>query len=158
MAEPTHRFEDIFQAVSDQLLATVGHILFTVSYTLPSGREVERIFTNMPAQYPTGGRKPVHHSDWNDIMATGKCFVASTPAEFGPHFQDLDTIVALGFGAVVNVPVLQGRRLFGSLNLLDRAGAYRGEVQKACDTVRELALQGFVAYEKHLSTHAAKSK
>ena len=141
--------------VGARLKASVGHTLFTVSYTLPSGEEAERIYTSMPAEYPNGGRKPIVHTDWNDVMAAGKCFVASAPSQFGPHFQDLDTIVSLGFGAVINIPVIHQGRMLGSLNLLDKEGAYRGDVLPACHAVVALAVEGFIAYEKFSSTKSA---
>ena len=147
MSDARPRHETMFQTVSDTLKASVGHILFTVSHALPGGQEVERIFTNMPADYPTGGRKPVVHSDWNDFMATGECFVATRPEEFGPHFQDLDTIVALGFGSVINIPVIHQGRMLGSLNLLDREGCYHGDVAPACRSVHDQAVQAYLAYE-----------
>ena len=147
MAEIKHHYEELFQTVSDTLNASVGHILFTVSHALPGGREVERIFTNMPAEYPNGDRKPVTRTDWNDIMDTGACFVASTPEEFGAHFQDLETIVALGFGSVINIPVIHQGRMLGSLNLLDRQGSYQGNVAPACRAVHDMAVAAYLAYE-----------
>ena len=72
------------------------------------------------------------------------------PAEFGEHFHNLDTIVSEGFGAVVNIPVSQGGRKLGSLNLLDREGAYRGDVLPACHAAAAMAVAGFTAYEKFL--------
>ena len=155
MADETPRFEAIFQSVGARLKASVGHTLFTVSHVLPDGKQVERIFTSMPADYPNGGRKPVHHTAWNEVMASGTCFVASTPAQFGPHFQDLETIVALGFGAVINIPVVHNGRMLGSLNLLDKEGAYRGDVLPACYAVLDPALEGFIEYEKFSSTKSA---
>ena len=80
-------FETLFARVSAALKESVGHRLLTVSYALPGGREVERIYTSLPVEYPVGGRKPVHQTDWNSVMASGRCFVASTPAGFGPHFE-----------------------------------------------------------------------
>ncbi|HEY2254664.1 MAG TPA: hypothetical protein VGI11_03425 [Variovorax sp.] len=148
MAEELPPFQKTFQAISAMLQASVGHTLFTVSRRLPDGRQVERIYTSMPLEYPVGGRKPADDSsDWHATMAAGQVFVASQPSDFGAHFHDLDAIVALGFGAVINIPVHQGERLLGSLNLLDKKGAYRGEVQGPCDAVRALALQGFIEYE-----------
>ena len=133
--------------VGARLKASVGHTLFTVSYTLPSGEEAERIYTSMPAEYPNGGRKPIVHTDWNDVMAAGKCFVASAPSQFGPHFQDLDTSVSLGFGAVINIPVIHQGRMLGSLNLLDRQGSYQGNVAPACRAVHDMAVAAYLAYE-----------
>jgi hypothetical protein len=148
-------FEATFQTVSDRLQASLGHTLFTVSRNLPGGAEVQRIYTSLPQDYPNGGRKPADaQSDWGRTIASGQAFVASRPADFGPHFQDLDSIVALGFGAVVNVGVFDGPRLLGTLNLLDKQGAYgagKEHVQQACDAVHALARRAFLEYEQQIA-------
>ena len=155
MASDFAEYQEIFERVGALLKASVGFDLFTVSRLLSEGTEVERIFTTLPSAYPVGGRKPVDHSAWNETMARGECFVANTPQEFGEHFKDLAVIVALGFGAVINVPVHQGPRLMGTLNLLDKSGAYRGSVVDACQAVCQLAARGYTAYEQFLDKNRA---
>ena len=154
MPEDILPHEATFRAVSDLLQASLGHTLFTVSRNLPGGLEVERIYTSQPQDYPNGGRKPADaDSDWGRAMAAGKVFVASRPADFGPHFHDLDSIVALGFGAVVNFAIFDGARVLGTLNLLADEGAYRMEaaqVQAACDAVQALARRAYLEYEQHI--------
>ena len=143
-------FEAAFDQVSAFLKARVGHTLFTVSRNLPGGQEVERIYSSLPANYPVGGRNAVDQTEWTRQMERGECFVANVPAEFGPHFHNLDTIVSEGFGAVINIPVSHGGRKLGSLNLLDREGAYRGDVLPACRAAGVMAVEGFTAYEQYL--------
>ncbi len=143
-------FEAVFQRVSDFLRDQVGHTLFTVSRNLPGGQEVERIYSSLPVEYPIGGRNAVDQTEWTRQMERGECFVANQPSEFGEHFHNLDTIVSQGFGAVINIPVNQGSRRLGSLNLLDREGAYRGDVLPACREAGAMAVAGFAAYEKFL--------
>lgn len=153
MPETLPPHEATFRAISDQLRASLGHTLFTVSRNLPGGLEVERIYTSQPRDYPNGGRKPADgSSDWSRSMAEGKVFVASRPADFGAHFFDLDSIVALGFGAVVNFAVFDGARLLGTMNLLDKEGAYRGvDAQAACDEVQALSRRAFLEYEQYIA-------
>jgi hypothetical protein len=78
--------------------------------------------------------------------------VANHPRDFGAHFGDLDTIVSIGLGAVINIPINDGARRLGTLNLLDSAGAYEGEVLVACLAARPLALRAFHEYEQFLET------
>jgi hypothetical protein len=143
-------FEAAFDQVSAFLKERVGHTLFTVSRHLPGGLEVERIYSSLPANYPVGGRNAVDQTEWTRQMDRGECFVANRPSEFGEHFHNLDTIVSEGFGAVINIPVSQGGRKLGSLNLLDREGAYGGDVLPACHAAATMAVAGFAAYEKFL--------
>ena len=143
-------YETAFDQVGAFLKARLGYTLFTVSRNLPGGREVERIYSSLPTNYPVGGRNAVDQTEWTRQMDRGECFVANAPSEFGPHFHNLETIVSEGFGAVINIPVSQGGRKLGSLNLLDREGAYRADVLPACHEAAALAVAGFTAYEKYL--------
>ena len=135
--------------------AAVGHRLFTVSHIVPGGTEAERIFTNMPAVYPLQGRKPMDHSEWTRMMDRGECFVANSPGEFGEHFGDLDLIVSLGLGAVLNIPVHEAGRRLGTLNLLDAPGAYLELDLDRCRAFLPLAVEAFRQYEADPSAPSA---
>jgi len=150
MSADRSAFEAAFDQVSAFLQSRVGHGLFTVSRNLPGGREVERIYSSLPSNYPVGGRNAVDQTEWTRQMERGECFIANEPGEFGEHFHNLDTIVSEGFGAVINIPVSHAGRQLGSLNLLDRAGAYRGDMLPACRESGAMAVAGFAAYEKYL--------
>lgn len=156
MSLPEHSsdYHAVFQAVCDRLQARLGHRLFTVSHIVPDAGSAERIFTTDPAVYPLSGTKAVTDTDWTRQMRQGIAFVANRPQDFGPHFFDLETIVGLGLGAVVNVPVMRGGVQIGSLNLLDREGAYQGPVLAECEAVMPDVLHGFALYEQHLLRQA----
>lgn len=149
-ADPPPAYQQTFARVSDTLKQQLGHQLFTVSRILPGVREVERIFTTRPDVYPVHGRKTMDDTPWTAQMARGECFVASHPSAFGAHFGDIDTIVSIGLGAVVNVPVHDGERQMGTLNLLDATGAYAGDLSAACAAAQRLAVKGFREYEEFL--------
>jgi hypothetical protein len=51
-------------------------------------------------------------------------FLAKTPAGFAPLFPDHATITGLGLGCVMNLPIVFGGAVLGTVNLLDREGAY----------------------------------
>lgn len=148
-------FEATFAAVSEQLRQRIGHRLLTVSRVLPHESSVERIYSSQPEAYPVHGRKPRDKTEWTALMERGECFVANHPDHFGPHFSDLPAIVEHGLGAVINIPVLDGRRMLGTLNLLDRAGAYRGPVLEACLAVRGQARKGFFQHEQWIAQRSA---
>jgi hypothetical protein len=155
-SKPSSRqYLDTFQELSDQLQASLGHRLFTVSRVLPNGTEVERIFTTAPQVYPIHGKKTMDQTAWSAGIARGECFVASAPDKFGEHFKDLDTIVSLGLGSVINIPIHAKGRLMGTLNLLDKTGCYLGDVLPICRAANDLAMRGYVEYGQFL--HAQTS-
>ena len=151
-AENPPLYVSTLDQLSQQLATSVGHRLFTVSRILPGATEVERIYTTNAQVYPVTGRKPVDVSDWSATMARGACFVANHPQDFGAHFGDLDTIVSIGLGAVINVPVFDGARQLGTLNLLDATGAYSGDVLTPCRAALPMAVQAFLQYEQYLAS------
>ena len=56
--------EAALTALDAAMGATIGHKLFTCLLHHPAARESERRYTNQPAAYPVGGRKPVPDSAW----------------------------------------------------------------------------------------------
>ena len=51
-----------FEALERAMGATLGHKLFTILRYHPDLHESERIYSNQPAAYPVGGRKPVRET------------------------------------------------------------------------------------------------
>jgi hypothetical protein len=113
------------EAAGKAFASAVGHRLYTVTRMLAGGREVERIHSTNQEVYPVGGRKPVLPNAFSQRVRTEmKPFLARTPAGFAPLFPDHETITGLGLGCVMNLPIVFGGAVLGTVNLLDREGAY----------------------------------
>jgi len=107
---------------------TIGHRLFTVMRFDRGRSEVLRIHTSMPAAYPAGGRKPKKATAWaNHVLTEMKVFRGGGPADIVAAFDDHETILGLGLGSVLNIPVVFKGRCVGTMNLLHQAGWYRPE-------------------------------
>jgi hypothetical protein len=114
----------LFEAAGRAFSKLVGFGLYTVTLIVPGGKEVERLHSTNTAVYPVGGRKPVTRDDYDALVNHGKQpFLARAPAEFA-SFPDQAVIVGLGLGAVMNLPVIYAGAVLGTVNLLDREGAY----------------------------------
>ncbi|MFF5093101.1 MULTISPECIES: GAF domain-containing protein [Actinosynnema] len=130
--------EDLEQRVREE----VGARLFTVLAWIPEREALRRVHSSHPEQYPVGGEKTVEvAAGWID-----RCITHAEPY-FGPDraavreiFADHDLIESLGCGTIVNVPVLDGDRVLGVLNLLDAEGAYTGETVAAAQELAPLAV------------------
>ncbi|MBM1169950.1 GAF domain-containing protein [Microvirga arabica] len=115
----------ILEAAGEAFDEAVGHKLYTVTRMLAGGREVERIYSTNQDVYPVGGRKPVLPNAYTQrVRGEMKPFLAKTPAGFAPLFPDHETITGLGLGCVMNLPIIFGGAVLGTVNLLDREGAY----------------------------------
>jgi hypothetical protein len=115
----------ILEAAGEAFSKAVGHRLYTVTLNLAGGREVERIYSTNPEVYAVGGRKPVLPNAFTQqVRKEMKPFLAKTPADFIPLFPDHKTIIGLGLGCVMNLPIIFNGTVLGTVNLLDREGAY----------------------------------
>ena len=114
-----------FRAVDAALAATTGHLLFTILVHHVALKQSERFYSNMPQQYPVGGRKPVTDSAWmRSVMFEGVAYIGRTRDDIKEVFYDDDLIWSLGCESVLNMPVRWNGQTYGTLNLLHRAGWY----------------------------------
>jgi GAF domain-containing protein len=105
--------------------ASFGYRLFTAMRYLPAADAVERVYTTDVAAYPLGGRKLKRDTSWSrQVLGAGEPYFANDEAGIRAAFDDADRILALGLGAVINVPVRHGGRVVGTLNFLREAGGY----------------------------------
>jgi hypothetical protein len=115
----------ICRAVEGLSAAVIGHRLFTIMRFDAGRAEVERVHSSMPAVYPVGGRKAKRDTAWSDhTLGDMKVFRASGQEAIRAAFDDHATILSLGLGSVLNIPLALGGRCIGTMNLLHEAGWY----------------------------------
>ena len=115
----------VFAALDHALAAVLGHKLFTLLVYHPDGAQSERCYTNQPAAYPVGGKKPVTPSPWTEsLFHQHRPYIGQTAADIRQVFPDHELIASLGCASVLNVPVVWGDRTLGTMNLLHEAHWY----------------------------------
>lgn len=123
-----HQPRAICAALETLSAKVIGHRLFTVMRFDGARSEVQRIYSNMPDAYPPGGRKQKKATAWADhVLRDMKVFLGSGPDDIRSAFDDHETILGLGLGSVLNIPVVYAGRCVGTMNLLHEAGWYRAE-------------------------------
>jgi hypothetical protein len=114
-----------FRALDAALSRAPGHILFTILVHHPALRQSERFYSNRPAEYPVGGRKPVTDTPWmQQVIQRGRPYIGRTRADIRDVFYDYELIWSLGCESVLNLPIRWRGETLGTLNLLHRAGHY----------------------------------
>ena len=128
--------------VYDQLhaeCAALGTRLFTVTVQDTARDVARRAYTSHPVEYPVSGTKPLTRDGWYDHCIAGRqTFVANTTPEFAKYFFDHALITSLGLGSCINVPVVEGDTVLGTVNLLaeeqhftaERLAAYEALIQR----------------------------
>lgn len=115
----------LFAALDKAMGEAIGHILFTILVVHPGAQESQRYYSNMPNEYPVGGRKPINPTHWfRGVLDEGRCYIGRNYADIQDVFFDHELIRSLGCESVLNVPVRWNGRSLGTINLLHRAGWY----------------------------------
>jgi GAF domain-containing protein len=136
----------LWAALDAGLGAVIGHRLFTVLRYHPDSRESERCYTNQPAAYLVGGRKPFTESAWSrQVFAERRPYIGRSAEDLRAVFFDHALIASLGCDSVLNVPVVHGGRVLGTLNLLHEADWYEEADVAPGLLFAALAVPGYLA-------------
>ncbi|MFN4209893.1 MAG: GAF domain-containing protein [Devosia sp.] len=129
--------DQAFGALQQLVQATVGAKLFTFMTVDMEAEVARRAYTSDAENYPTSGTKPIRYDSWFDIVHKQRqYFVANTIADIAKVFPDYELIDSLGCQSVVNLPVVIGGELVGTVNMLDVEGYYTPErVQAIRDVI-----------------------
>ncbi len=120
--------DQAFGALQALAEVTVGTKLFTYMSVDMAAELARRAYTSDPANYPTSGTKPIRYDSWFDIVHKQRqYFVANTIEDIANVFPDYELINSLGCQSVVNMPVVIGGELIGTVNMLDVEGHYTPE-------------------------------
>ena len=146
---------NVFDALCALARNTIGARLFTLMTFDAATREARRIYSNMPDAYPEQGTKPVNQTRWTAHVLDGHhTFVANDIDGIAEVFGDHELIAALGCEAVMNVPVVIGGEVLGTINCLDRAGHYTPDRVAAAEALRLPGAAAFLLND-HLSARGA---
>ncbi len=125
----TYRTEkDVGLALHHLAVATVGAKLFTMTADNPKGGYVRRVYSSDEVAYPVLGTKPIVFDETYRKMTEERfVYVVNSVEAMRADFPDLDLIVALGCGSAINMPIVAGGEMLGSVNLLHEEGWYTPE-------------------------------
>ncbi|WP_374729156.1 GAF domain-containing protein [Caballeronia ptereochthonis] len=108
----------LFDAIADVAAATIGFRLITIMAYDARNQEVERVFTNMPDLYPTGGRKKKRGTAWaTQILQELRPFRGETAHDIRNAFDDHMTMANMGLGSILNIPIAYDGECLGTMNL-----------------------------------------
>ncbi|MGI4985197.1 MAG: GAF domain-containing protein [Janthinobacterium lividum] len=114
-----------FRALDEALDALIGRKLLTVLVVRHETGLVERAFTNLPQDYPSGGTKRIADAPrLRQVVASGEAFIARTRAEVAANYADAEAIFATGCASILNMPVIWRQRVVATVNLLHAEGFY----------------------------------
>lgn len=103
--------------------------LFTVTLSDMAAGLARRAYSSDPVAYPVSGTKPINRDRYfTRIHIERRTYVNNDITTDREHFTDHAQIAALGCGAALNLPVVLGGEVVGTVNLLDAPDSYPPEV------------------------------
>lgn len=129
--------EQAFDALWALTRDVVGVKLFTVMAHDGKKGVASRIYSNMPDAYPVSGTKPANETDWSrQVIREKRTFVANDIEGIAAVFSDHELIRSLGCESVINVPIVVGGAVLGTINCLHEAGYYTPERVEAAEALK----------------------
>ena len=146
MAEATHPRQVLIaaEALSKKVL---GHKGCTMFRYIHATEEVERLHSSNLQAYPLGGRKKIAAYPVNQaVLAKGQVYVAKDRDDVAKTYKDFERIFAMGVTSIMNVPVRQGGRNIGALNVFGEAGWFDARAQARGRIVASLMVPALLAW------------
>ncbi|MGJ8545415.1 MAG: gamma-glutamyltransferase family protein [Sulfitobacter sp.] len=144
---PLKRIEDPATPLDDAYAicaAAIPNGLFTAMRFHAAEMEVERLYSTMPDVYPVSGRKPKRDTPWGEkVLTRRQVNIGFGPADIAWAFSDHETILGLGLQGVLNMPVVAGAQVLGTINFLRSGPGFTdAEVAIARACAEALAARG----------------
>lgn len=154
LSKPENLQPDVtFHALEALVNEVIGVRLFTVMERDAARGVSWRSYSNMPDAYPVTGEKPFHADRWTEtVVNRGETFVANSVEEFADVFSDYELIRSLGCESCLNLPIVIGGELRGTLNCLHDAGHFTPERIAAAENLK---LPGAAAFLMAAATRNA---
>mgnify|MGYP001281104799 CR=1 FL=1 len=137
VAEAENLPDQAFDALCELTRDVIGVKLFTVMTHDSKTGEASRVYSNMPEAYPVSGKKPANETDWSrQVIGEKRTFVANDIEEIAAVFYDHELIQSLGCESCMNVPIVVGGNVLGTINCLHDAGYYTPERVQAAEALK----------------------
>ena len=133
------------QEEEEPFLPSTRDALFTLMEIDRRRGIARRNYTNQPDAYPASGEKPIQTNAWTEqVQNRQKTFVANTIEEIAAVFPDHELIQSLGCESCLNLPIVVGGTVIGTLNCLHEAGHYTPERVQAAEILKQPGALAFL--------------
>ena len=139
--------QDAFDKFYEFVNKTVGIKLFTLTtFDIPNA-VAQRVYSNMPIEYPVSGVKPIEKSTWTEtVLDNHKSFVANNIDDIAEVFSDFKLIQSLGCESVCNLPIITDGKLLGTVNCLDVKNYFTAKKIKELENIKLPAISCLLLY------------
>ena len=126
-----------FAALERLAQKVVGHKLFTLMVVDPDAGLARRAWSSDPVAYPVSGAKPLHDDDWSRaVLGRHETWVMNSIDHIAKVFPDHALIASLGCASCMNLPIVVGGQVLGTINCLHEAGHFTPDRIAAAEALK----------------------
>ena len=109
-------------------------------------------------KYPLRGRKPARRDRWSkSVIDCGEIFFISSAQDVKDNFADAVTLLGLGIGSGMCLPIRLRDRTLGTINVLAAAGVVSERHSSIGRIIAALAVPAFEAEQRALNVSDNKA-
>tara|TARA_Y100000590_G_C15684750_1_gene1001152 strand:+ start:1421 stop:1936 length:516 start_codon:yes stop_codon:yes gene_type:complete len=151
------RSKEFYKKLDITVNKLIGHKLFTLTVIDESEIFVERVYSNNNKIYPLLGTKPIPKNEWTKKVILKKSdFLGSNFAKIKKLFFDFEIIKSLGCGSIINIPVINEKKILGTLNILHKENFYKKKHIKYVRPLAQLLCPYFITHRANMKKRKKK--
>jgi GAF domain-containing protein len=128
LAQPDGQPAAALEALHHLADELVGARMFTILVFDFPRRVAHRVYSNEQRIYPVGVDDPLGDGVWERTLTQDKKpLVLNSPEAMATLLPNTDELVGLGYGAMLNLPVIVAGTPLAAINILHDAGRYTAE-------------------------------
>ena len=125
--------------------------MFTLTVIDQSIKYVERVYSNNTKIYPLLGTKPIPKNLWTQkVIVSKKIFFANNYDLIKKLFFDHRIIYSLGCGSIINIPIINNKKILGTLNMLHKEKFYTKKNIKFIKPYAQLLSPYFISHQSQM--------
>ena len=135
---------ELFAVLSGLFTAVPGVRTATFIAVAPDKTVTHRIGTSNPVDFPIGNVDPVQDTPWNNrILREVRPVIGNDRAGIAAFIPEVDSLIAMGYGACSCFPIVIGGETRGVVALLGDAGIFTAAALAEIDTLLPIAALTF---------------
>ena len=140
--------KEFYKKLDKIIKRNIDHKLFTLTVVDRSIKYVERVYSNNTKIYPLLGTKPIPKNSWtNKVINNKKYFFGESKNQIKKLFFDYEKIFSLGCGSIINIPIINDKKILGTLNILHKEKFYTIKSVKMIQPYAQLLSPYFILHQ-----------
>ena len=118
----------LFELLAEHIEDRVQPLLFTVLAPSPGGHQLQRLYSSDPRNFPLSAADTVEDNRWfRHLFVDMKPIVANDPETILSWLPDWRSLIDMGYGSLVNMPLVTAGNAIGLINVMAAPGHFVSE-------------------------------